>query len=715
MVQQQRDLATTAQPRCRLHRALLMALLVILSVPSLAAQGASSIAGEAPQAIATLFPSATRIGERDPNNGVWPVYQLNELIGYAFESIEFAPLKGFSGEPVNLLIGLDTAGQLSGVKILHHHEPIFLHGLGEAPLLEFIDQYTHRSIASRFLLGKRGSDEGSVYLDGITKATVSVVVINDIILSSARQVARQLLPAFAQASPVAVKTDYFEPLQWPQLLDKGLVKTLHIAQSELEGSLGSPLSDFPDEQWNENYAHTDIFFAYLNAPIIGRNLLGERGYQALMDSLPDGEHAIALMSEGLFDYLEPGFQAATSPKRIGLSQNNLSISIRDMNFFSFRPFTLAEDVPQLGNFRIYRIRPQTGFNPGAPMQLTVNLKLQKNHLVSARAQFNQEYQLPSALFVDRPADVTPLAKPAWLRVWESRRLDTLVLIAALLVLSFGFAMQGRLIRYSGGFATLRWGFLLFTLLFIGIHAQGQLSVVNIFAVLLSLRDGFDIEVFLLDPIIFVLWIFTFTSLFIVGRGLFCGWLCPFGVMQELVAALASRLKIRQWTISAQRHQQLTKIKYFVLATLVALSFYSLRAAEQGAEVEPFKTAVTLGFIREWPFVLYALAILAVGLFINKFYCRYLCPLGAGLAVLGRFRRLEWLSRRRECGSPCQLCRSKCGVNAIHRDGSIDYDECIQCLECVVILEDPNQCAPRRVESKHRLRQQRGAVIATSGD
>ena len=58
-----------------------------------------------PTAIDEIFPTATRIGELDPDIPVIPIYQLNELLGYAFESQHFANFMGFSGEPINILIG----------------------------------------------------------------------------------------------------------------------------------------------------------------------------------------------------------------------------------------------------------------------------------------------------------------------------------------------------------------------------------------------------------------------------------------------------------------------------------------------------------------------------------------------------------------------------------------------------------------------------------
>ncbi|MFX8235320.1 hypothetical protein ABTL20_22065, partial [Acinetobacter baumannii] len=81
----------------------------------------------------------------DPQLPVWPIFRQEltstVLAGYVFESIDFAPIPGFSGTPINLLVALDTKGQFLDVKVLSHHEPVFLDGLGPAPLFAFADQY----------------------------------------------------------------------------------------------------------------------------------------------------------------------------------------------------------------------------------------------------------------------------------------------------------------------------------------------------------------------------------------------------------------------------------------------------------------------------------------------------------------------------------------------------------------------------------------------
>ena len=101
----------------------------------------------------------------------------------------------------------------------------------------------------------------------------------------------------------------------------------------------------------------------------------------------------------------------------------------------------------------------------------------------------------------------------------------------------------------------------------------------------------------------------------------------------------------------------------------------------------------------WAAVLYVLALLGAGLFIERFYCRFVCPLGAGLAILGRVRLFNWLKRRAECGSPCHRCEAVCPTGAIRRDGRIDMSECFYCLDCQVTYFDDHECPPLAVARK----------------
>jgi len=112
------------------------------------------------------------------------------------------------------------------------------------------------------------------------------------------------------------------------------------------------------------------------------------------------------------------------------------------------------------------------------------------------------------------------------------------------------------------------------------------------------------------------------------------------------------------------------------------------------------------FQREWNYVFYALILIGVAAVNRKFYCKYLCPLGAALAIPGRFRLFEWwLRRRKECGKPCQVCANRCSVRAIRSTGEINANECHYCLDCQVIYYNDKVCLPLIDRRKRREEQQ----------
>ena len=198
-------------------------------------------------------------------------------------------------------------------------------------------------------------------------------------------------------------------------------------------------------------------------------------------------------------------------------------------------------------------------------------------------------------------------------------------------------------------------------------------------------------------------LYTAVSLVILGRGVFCGWLCPFGALQELLANVARALRLPQWNPSEGLQNRLWIGKYVSLGAVVGLVFLAPDAGAVAEEVEPFKTAITAMFVRGWPYVFYAVGLLTVGLFTERAFCRFLCPLGGALAILDRLHLIDVLKRRPECGSPCSLCERSCPVKAIERSGKIKMAECFQCLDCQVEYYDDHRCPPLVQQRKLRER------------
>ena len=94
------------------------------------------------------------------------------------------------------------------------------------------------------------------------------------------------------------------------------------------------------------------------------------------------------------------------------------------------------------------------------------------------------------------------------------------------------------------------------------------------------------------------------------------------------------------------------------------------------------------------------------LFVERFYCRFACPLGAGLAIFGKVRIFNSLKRHPECGSRCHSCETICPVGAIKHNGQINMNECFFCLDCQVAYYDDHVCPP--------MAWRRGTVFVMAG-
>ncbi len=283
--------------------------------------------------------------------------------------------------------------------------------------------------------------------------------------------------------------------------------------------------------------------------------------------------------------------------------------------------------------------------------------------------------------------------PAWVEAWSDARTNIAILAVLLSVLTLIFMFQATLARSRVAHRFVRTGFLLSVLVWLGWTAGVQLSIVNVINYVRAPFTHLDIGFYLAEPLMVIIAGYTLVSVLLIGRGVFCGWLCPFGALQELLGQLSRALRVPQWNPPVALEKRLWMGKYIAAAAVLALVMTEIDPAGATSEIEPFKTAITTKFTRAWPYVLYAGAVLAIGLFSERAYCRFLCPLGGVLAFLDRLHLLNLLKRRPECGSPCHLCRRGCPVRAIEPTGKIVTAECFQCLDCQVEYYDEKRCPP----------------------
>jgi NosR/NirI family transcriptional regulator, nitrous oxide reductase regulator len=665
--------------------------------------------------LAEIFPAPMEVGEKDLKFPVWPLFNGGgtNLAGWVFETTELAPIPGFSGTPPNLLVALAPDGTFIDVRVISHHEPIFLDGLGEEPLFKYVEQYRGKALGRPIKVGSNinsaeKSSSGAVYVDGVLKATASVLIINQTVLASAIKVAKAKLGiagASTNATPAKPNTEIYESLTWEQLLAKGLVKRIEVPNAEVDKGFAGTVVDGMDQTSLDKPkdSFVDLYVADPLIPSVGRAVLGEVSYKKLVSDLPDGQPAILVISAGRWSVQGEDWTPGSVPDRLVFKQSGLPIVVRDMAFSKTVPLA---GVPSQ-EVMILKIPATAGFDPASSFEVVPHISRAKGIIYPELVSIDvpRALQWPVEFYVVEKAEASV---DGWRAIWVQRKVDLIIIVASLIVLTIALAMQKQLTRSAPFFYAFRMVFLAFTLGFIGWYAQAQLSVVTLAGAVKAALITHDFSYLLWDPPSLVLWIFTIATFVLWGRGVFCGWLCPFGAIQEFIGEVSKRLHVPQLRISDQLDGKLRYLKYVTLAVILLAAFSPTSLAEKLAEVEPFKTSITLYFARYWPFVVYAVLLLVMNLFVYKAFCRYLCPLGAMMAIGGKLRMQDWIPRRIECGSPCQLCKVKCRYGAIEKSGAINYDECFQCLDCVQIYEDPKTCVPLVLEARRNVRTLIGA-------
>ena len=647
------------------------------------------------------FPAPLVVGEKDRDVPVWPIFAQEltstNIVAYAFESIDFAAIPGFSGTPFNLLVALDKEGKFMDVKVLSQHEPVFLDGLGQQPLFKFVEQYKNLSLKQSIKIGLNQSsaskaNSANVYIDGVAKATASVRILNQSLLAASLKVARAKMGYSTGTDPdliARIRPEVYAPLDWKGLLQAGLVTKKVFKNSEVEAAFQGTVGEGRDDEALRapDAPFVELYFAHLNVPGAGRNLLPAQTWDYIQKRLDPGDHALLVMAKGRYGIVSEDFQRGTVPDRLTLNQNKLPLELRDLDLDT----TLnVPDALKDAQWRVFRVIAPAGLDPSQPLDFELLVNRSKGQFMPevVNKSFAFRAQLPEDYFQAASSD-----SKTWVLSWTSRWWELLILLAGLAVLAWSLARPKWLTASPQRLKRFRTGYLLFTLFFVGWYAQGQLSIVNFTAVIQSVLARRSLAFFLYDPMTVLLWIFVAVTFFVWGRGTFCGWLCPFGALQELISQVTQRLGLKALRVSTALDRQLKRVKYGVLAVILLSACLSVTWTDRLVEVEPFKTSITLNFVRAWPFVLWAVATVLLSSFFYKGYCRYLCPLGAGMGLLGRLRRFDWIARRSECGQPCQRCRSDCAYQAIEKSGKVDYDECLQCMDCVVIYESDSLCVP----------------------
>ncbi len=624
----------------------------------------------------------------EPADGVTiAVSQNGKAVGFIGSTWDIAATAGYSGRPIKILVLVDTRAVVRGTWLIDQQEPVLTLGIDPAQIEDFVNGFAGYDLAEP--LQSAGQRKAGLP-DAIAGATISSGVIRSGVIRTARAIAAThgLLP---QAGSASIDTTLHRQLSWQDLVSKGALGRLAVSGADADAALGTA--------GGADAAGTfiEVYTAVLDAPAIGASLLGEAQYSSLIAGMGSRDHALVIAANGLYSFKGTSWRTTGTFERIEIDQAGRTIGFtRDTH----RPLEKLEisGTPEFREFGIFVLPAASGFDPASPFRLSLIATREDAAGAAKIARFQLDYALPDEFLIRAP--MTAPDPPLWQENWQKQIPGIAIVAAMLLALYLILIFQNQIAARPALYRAIRIGYLLATIVFLGLVFSVQLSVVHVLTFVQALRTDFSWETFLLDPLTFIVWGWVAVALLFWGR-VYCGWLCPFGALQELLNHAAQRLGMKQLAIPFALHERLWPIKYIIFLSLFAASLASITLAFKGAEVEPFKTVVTLRFMREWPFVLYSIVLLAAGLFVERFFCRYLCPLGAAIAIPARLRMFEWLKRRPQCGRECRICATKCPVQAIHPEGHINPNECVYCLNCQTLYHDEHICPPLKIRAARR--------------
>lgn len=181
---------------------------------------------------------------------------------------------------------------------------------------------------------------------------------------------------------------------------------------------------------------------------------------------------------------------------------------------------------------------------------------------------------------------------------------------------------------------------------------------------------------------------TVPATVLVGR-FFCGFFCSFGAVQDLLWLGSHRLRaLFPGKRNLKKADRIFRFaKYAVLFYFIIFIWSGVTAVKTAGPWQVFGQYVSFG---HWPGLKPLLSVGGVllllifigSLFVQRFFCRYFCPMGAIYSLISQTSFLKIDKPRKECGK-CHLCTSKCtmGMDLTKKD-RIAGGECISCQKCV---------------------------------
>lgn len=623
--------------------------------------------------LAKVFPQAARFSGKA---GSPPVYTAfadsaeDSVIGYVFETKDYPPEEVGYSAPIEVLVGIDIQGQLTGIEVLYYRES-YKSIRGDFLATErFPNQFESKSIGDGFRVGRD--------IDGVSRATITSWAVSRGIRNAGRRVAENYLPDFAGISGSDAEKFALEILaskSWADLEEDGFVVGMIVPQPE-DTAL-------------------QLSFVFMGHDGLGELLIGVNDYSVADREASNRAAAGNLLLVGIDGDSSKPFRQ----ERLAIEQHGERYPIRRTRFVyagSADTGLIADQVryagalvlpPEIDLALPFEVLYDTSESIGSYLSYTgVEYKISSlAYALATGSQIPAEYlPEPPQMFAEPEGVFASLLENA---AWTE--------VAALLVL-FGLVS----VAFWQKSTTIRWLALSTTLIYLGFVDGGFVSVSHI-------TNGIKLgpSMFLNDLPLLMILVFTVVTTLFWGR-VFCSSLCPFGALQDLITRLVPK-KI-QLTVPRVIHDIGITVKYVVLAFLVVMAVaYSELSLFQ--YFEPFGTIFYFSQSLTLWLILFAFLIGTV--LVPRFYCRYACPLGAALGIASILSPFK-IKRVEQC-QVCKVCEHACPTGAI-RGPDIDFKECVRCDLCEIkLIEEAGVCKHNIDVVKSRVKEWQPVTLLQS--
>ncbi|SEW04629.1 FMN-binding protein [[Clostridium] fimetarium] len=184
---------------------------------------------------------------------------------------------------------------------------------------------------------------------------------------------------------------------------------------------------------------------------------------------------------------------------------------------------------------------------------------------------------------------------------------------------------------------------------------------------------------------------------ILGR-FFCGWMCGFGSFTDFIYLISGKLFKRKFKVNQKMNAVLKYVKYALLAVLVVFAWsLNMTIFNSLSPWDVFGMTAIVGTVPDLNFVIsnlliafiFFILIIIASVFVERFFCRYLCPMGAVFAITSKLRIGKIKKPTDKCGK-CRICTNNCLMGIpLYEMEVVNSAECINCMKCISVCPRHN--------------------------